>query len=108
MPGAFHHARVVRGVANFGAWWLGESVRCRVLQAHGKIRRRHFDIPVGEFAGVATGERYQPRCCETSRIRLGLPIPSGVWVEADIDKDSRKEKPPAVSCRGLSIYQSTV
>jgi hypothetical protein len=38
---ALHHALVVRGFANLGPWWLGESVRCRALQAHGKIGRRH-------------------------------------------------------------------
>jgi hypothetical protein len=37
---------VVRGGANLEAWRMGEIVRCRALHALGKIRRRHFDVPV--------------------------------------------------------------
>ena len=50
-PAATRKAIVIAG----GAGSMREQIRCRVVHALGKIRRRHFDIPVGEIAGLATG-----------------------------------------------------
>jgi hypothetical protein len=45
-PDLPHRPFVVRSGANLETRLIGESVRCRALHALGKIRRRHFDIPV--------------------------------------------------------------
>jgi hypothetical protein len=92
-PDLPHRSLVVRGGANFEAWRIGEIVRCRALHALGKIRRRHFDIPVGEIAGVATQGRYQPPRSETSCIRLIFPIPFEAWVDSDSVKARAKKNP---------------
>jgi hypothetical protein len=54
-----HRALVIRGDAKHGTRRIRKHIRCRVLHAHSKIRRRHFNIPMGKKSpGGDGGARY--------------------------------------------------
>jgi hypothetical protein len=46
-PGALHRRLVIRDNAKLGTRRMRKQIRCRVLHAHGKIRRRHLNFPLG-------------------------------------------------------------